>query len=527
MSLAIVHSRALVGLTAPPVRVEVHLGNGLPAFHLVGLPQAAVRESADRVRAALLHAGFEFPSRRLTVNLAPADLPKDTGRFDLPIALGVLAVSGQIPPEALEALEFVGELSLTGELRPIRGALAMVMALAADGGRRRLVLPEACRAEAALVHDVNALSADTLQAVCAHLRGEAALARVDPDAPAPGARQHPDLREVRGQTVAKRALQIAAAGAHPLLMVGPPGSGKTLLAGCLAGLLPPMPAEQAVACALIESVSGRFDPAQWAVRPLRAPHHSASVAALVGGGNPPRPGEITRAHHGLLFLDELPEFPRAALESLREPLETGQVTLSRAARQATYPARFLLVAAMNPCPCGYLGSRQRACTCPPGAAQRYRQKLSGPLLDRIDLQIDVPAVDAASLLVAPVATDDSDTSAAAARRVAQAQDRALQRQGRLNGALDPAGIDAHCALGGSAQALLLEAARRFRWSARALHRVLRVARTIADLAGHASVQAADVAEAVQQRRSAILSLADTGATADDGAGVGAATAPAR
>ena len=507
MSLAVVRSRALVGLQAPEVRVEVHLANGLPALHLVGLPQAAVRESADRVRAALLQAGHQVPSRRITVNLTPADLPQDSGRFDLPIAVGILAASGQVPAEALEGLAFVGELSLTGQVRPIRGVLAMLLALQADDPRRRLVLPAACQAEAELLPDGQALLASDLTEVCAHLRGDAPLPRAAHRTPEPAAPAVPDLASVRGHAQAKRALEIAAAGGHSLLMVGPPGAGKSLLAGCLAGLLPPMAHEQSLACALVASVSGGFLPAQWGRRPLRAPHHSASVAALVGGGNPPRPGEITLAHHGVLFLDELPEFPRAALEGLREPLETGSVTLSRAARQASYPARFQLVAAMNPCPCGHHGSGIRACVCPPGAPARYRHRLSGPLLDRIDLQIDVAAVSAQELLGCPPpgqGPEGPGGSAATARRVAAAQARALARQGVPNAGLSPAGIEAHCRAEPAALALVQRAAQRWHWSARTLHRVLRVARSIADLADQPAILPAHATEAVHYRQSAIL-----------------------
>ncbi|HPU53374.1 MAG TPA: YifB family Mg chelatase-like AAA ATPase [Burkholderiaceae bacterium] len=507
MTLAIVHSRALVGLQAPEVRVEVHLGNGLPAFHIVGLPQAAVRESADRVRAALLQGGFEFPNRRLTVNLAPADLPKDTGRFDLPIAVGVLAVSGQVPPDSLHELEFVGELSLTGEIRTVRGVLAMLLAIRAGAGPRRLVVPLACQAEAGLIDDSRSLAAANLAEVCAHLRGTEPMTRIEHQTPARSHPGHPDLGNVRGHQLPKRALEVAAAGGHSLLMVGPPGSGKTLLAGCLAGLLPPLSHDEAVDCARIASVAGRFDPAQWAARPLRAPHHSASVAALVGGGNPPRPGEITLAHQGVLFLDELPEFPRSALEGLREPLETGLVTLSRAARQATYPARFQLIAAMNPCPCGHHGSRLQACTCGPGVPARYRQRLSGPLLDRIDLQVDVTAIDSHELL-RPALGAGSDDSAAVAARVAQARHRGLARQQTCNALLDSREIDRHCTADASARALLHSAARRFHWSARTVHRVLKVARTLADLAGREVLAEADIAEAVHYRRSAILAMND-------------------
>lgn len=509
MSLAIVRSRALVGLLAPEVRVEVHLGNGLPAFHIVGMPQTAVRESADRVRAALLHCGFEFPNRRLTVNLAPADLPKDSCRFDLPIAVGILAASGQLPPEALEGLEFVGELSLTGEIRPIRGALAMVLAVAVAAGgrgsappgpgsapRARLVLPVGCRGEAALAADGRALAAASLPEVCAHLRGEAPLERIDPDRPTGVGLALPDLADVKGHLLARRALEVAAAGGHSLLMVGSPGAGKTMLAQRFAAILPPMTDAQSLACASVQSVAGGFDPAHWGRRPFRSPHHSASGAALVGGGNPPRPGEVSLAHEGVLFLDELPEFRPAVLEALREPLESGEITISRAARQSTFPARFQLVAAMNPCPCGYAGSRLRECTCTPDRIARYQRRISGPLLDRIDLRIEVDAVPPEDL----ARTSPGEPADAVRERVERARERQSARQRISNASLGPAEVDRHCAASTEGLALLAQAAGRFGWSARAWHRVLRVARTVADLAGAERIGEAHLAEAIQFRR---------------------------
>ena len=507
MTLAMVMSRALDGMDAPPVQVEVHLANGLPSFTLVGLADTEVKEARERVRAALLQSGLAFPSnKRITVNLAPAELPKDSGRFDLPIALGILAADGQIDAAALQRFEFAGELSLAGELRPVRGALAIALALGrADlsHGARTLVLPEASAREAALASGVPVCSAKHLLDVVAALQpGDAAVPLPQAlclRASTPAAAL-PDLADVRGQATAKRALEIAAAGAHSLLMVGPPGAGKSMLAQRLPGLLPPMSEAEALASAAIASLAGAFDVAQWKVRPLRSPHHSATAAAIVGGGSPPRPGEISLAYGGVLFLDEIPEMPRGALEALREPLETGRITISRAARSATFPARFQLVAAMNPCPCGWLGaamnSSGRACRCTPDQVARYQGRLSGPLIDRIDLQVEVPAVKADELMGAR----DGDSSAIVAARVCAARERALQRQGHANAELNSAGIDAHCALDDAARTLLQRAAERLGWTGRGLHRVLKVARTIADLAASPTLQATHIAEAMQWRR---------------------------
>ena len=495
MAVAVVTSRALAGIDAPEVVVEAHLANGLPAFTLVGLPETEVKEARDRVRAAIQNARFEFPARRITVNLAPADLPKESGRFDLPIALAILTASGQIPADKLKHAEFAGELALTGALRPVRGALAMALATRAAG--RQLVLPAASANEAALASGVETLGATSLLEVCAWLASQGTLLPPEPGH-ADAVPDYPDFADVKGQHSARRALEVAAAGGHSVLMAGPPGTGKSMPAARSPGTLPAMSEAEALEAAAVASLNGGFRAEHWQRRPFRAPHHTASAVALVGGGNQPRPGEISLAHHGVLFLDELPEFPRQVLEVLREPLETGHITISRAARQADFPARFQLVAAMNPCPCGYLGHPTQACRDTPDQIARYRGRISGPLLDRIDIQISVPALTEDEL----TRTGMGESSAAIRERVEVARARQMVRQGKPNAALGTQEIDAHCALDTAGEALLKQAIARLNLSARAYHRVLKLARSVADLAGSDAITTAHLAEAIQYRRQA-------------------------
>lgn len=496
MPLAVLYSRALAGMHAPLVTVETHIANGLPSFTIVGLPETEVKESRDRVRAALQTAHFKIPAQRITVNLAPADLPKESGRFDLPIALGILAASGQIPADALDRYEWAGELALTGELRPIHGALAMTYSAVQSG--RSFVLPQQNAAEAALVKQAKIHAAQTLLQICSHLTG---------DAPLPAYRHapeeqgiipdYPDMDEVKGQAQVKRALEIAAAGSHSLLMIGPPGTGKSMLAARFPGILPPMTEAEALESAAIQSLGhGGFDIRNWKRRPYRAPHHTASGVALVGGGSHPRPGEISLAMHGVLFLDELAEFDRKVLEVLREPLESGRITISRAARQAEFPARFQLIAAMNPCPCGYLGHASGKCHCTPDQIARYRARISGPLLDRIDLKLDMPRVAQAQLRAAARGED----SAAVRARVSAARALQLARAGVPNARLGNRLVERDCALDATGQALLDRALEQLGLSARAYHRLLRVARTIADLAHARDIGHAHLAEAIQYQR---------------------------
>ena len=495
MSVAVLHSRALAGLDSPEVLVEVHLASGLPVFSIVGLADTEVREARDRVRAALVNSQFDFPARRITVNLAPADLRKESGRFDLAIALGILAASGQVDAAKLVGHEFAGELSLTGELRPVRGALPMALGAARAG--RTFVLPAASAPEAALASDARVLAASSLLEVCAWLCGQKELAVAEPAPMAMASEVVADLAEVRGQPAVKRALEVAAAGGHSVLLIGPPGTGKSMMAARFPGLLPPMTQSEAIDAAAVQSLgSGGFRTRDWGRRPFRSPHHSASSAAIVGGGSDPQPGEISLAHNGVLFFDELPEFRRDVLEVLREPLETGRVSISRAARQAEFPARFQLVAAMNPCPCGYLGHYNGRCRCTPDRIARYRGRLSGPLLDRIDIRMEVPAVPPEDLL----RDREGDASDTVRRRVALAREVMLARQGCDNASLQPAQLDAHCVADKPATVLLRQSISRLGLSARAAHRILRVARTIADLDGATVITAAHAAEAVQYRR---------------------------
>lgn len=496
MSLACVLSRAQTGMQAPLVRVEVDISGGLPALSIVGLPETEVKESKDRVRAAIKNSGYEFPSRRITISLAPADLPKEGGRFDLAVALGILAATGQVPAESLADLEFIGELSLAGELRPVRGSLPSALGCAQDN--RKLVVPMDNGAEAALAGPECVYVAPSLTQICASLNGAAPLQAAR--APELASETVPDISDVRGQHQAKRALEIAAAGGHSLLMSGPPGSGKSMLAARLPGLLPPMTQTEAIEAASVASISlGGFDPARhWGVRPFRAPHHTASGVALVGGGPTPRPGEITLAHHGVLFLDELPEFERKVLEVLREPLESGKITISRAARQAEFPARFQLIAAMNPCPCGYLGDESGRCHCSADRVTRYLGRISGPLLDRIDMRLNVARVDRDVLTQAQ--PTDAEHSAAVRERVVAARRFAREHgRGQPNASLNTAGVNQFCRLDESALTVLNQAMDRLSLSARAHSRILKLARSIADLAQAEDIGVAHVAEAISYR----------------------------
>lgn len=491
MSLAVVFSRAQLGIDAPLITVETHLSNGLPGLHIVGLPETAVKESKDRVRSALLNSHFEFPARRITINLAPADLPKEGGRYDLAIALGILAASGQVPVAALQQYECIGELALSGEIRPVRGCLPA--ALAAAKASRQLLIARDNANEAAMSGQTRVLAAGHLLEACAHLNGNQAITpwqyRAKEASPC-----YPDLAEVKGQEAAKRALEVAAAGSHNLLFIGPPGTGKTMLASRLPGILPPLSETELLDVTTLQSLIGT--PSGSPLRPFRSPHHTASAVALVGGGSTPKPGEISLAHHGVLFLDELPEYPRKVLEVLREPLESGEICLARAHARVRFPARFQLVAAMNPCPCGYHGHASERCRCSPDQIRRYQQRLSGPLLDRIDMHVAVTPLEHNKLHTAL----GENQSAQVRERVTTSRNLQLERSGKPNAWMDTRDIDRCCKLNASQQKMMDNALEKLGLSARAWHRLLRLARTIADLDNSSKLQDHHLAEALGYRQ---------------------------
>ncbi len=498
--VARIHTVAFQGIETLPVEVQVHIGMGLPAFTMVGLPDKAVAESRERVRAALASMGVQLPAKKILVNLAPADVVKEGSHFDVPVALAMLVALGFLPEDVMEGYVALGELALDGQLLPVAGVLPA--ALAASAQTKGIICPEGNGAEAAFAGELEVLAPSSLLALVNHIKGQQILSRPEPRVETT-ARNAPDLAEVRGQAVAKRALEIAAAGGHNLLMIGPPGSGKSMLAACLPGILPPMSASEMLETNLIASVAGKLVKGAFAgARPFRDPHHSSSMASMVGGGRRAVPGEISLAHHGVLFMDELPEYPRGVLESLRQPLETGQISIARVEMHVTYPARFQLVAAMNPCRCGYLDDPGRACNKAPRCAGDYQSKISGPLLDRIDLHVDVPAVDTLAMFERA----DAEPSARVAERVARARERqqarfaAMNLSARTNAEVSGDALQHMVPLDVEGRTLIEDATKRLNLSMRGLTRVLRVARTVADLAGSAQVTRLHLAEALSYRQ---------------------------